>query len=156
MSGNKLSYGTTSNNCGYSFYYNAFPKSGVPVTESGVDALRNANFSLPDTTWSYGDEVGGTNRVLLDTLLKNITDDNGFGAVGQAIRFNNIEMYEVEHYEITNGVIKYISFYGDELVDDEYKGNMVKGCKVVADGSYEKRFAHFYGDTDVNGANYGS
>ncbi|MDR1639623.1 MAG: hypothetical protein LBT59_08010 [Clostridiales bacterium] len=119
----------------YNFYINVFPENGV-TTSAGVDALREKEFSLPQSKWSFEDATSFA-KVVFDKLVREV-QGKGFAAVLERVE----TLYELEQYEInsnisTNNHIEAINYYGDGIANGQYSGPTFNGRVVPGQPAQE-------------------
>jgi hypothetical protein len=149
----------------YSFYFNAFdlpPGNGAGQTDyetnhPGVASLLDKNFATSTTTWVTTGT--GTHKSVFDALAVNVTGSSqtdgstGTGFAYVAVPYNNaVTLFESEQYEISNGTVQAISYYGDEITPGGYNGVIPEYGRVLADGSPGGFYHYTYStaDTDNN------
>ncbi|MDR1643802.1 MAG: hypothetical protein LBT59_29245 [Clostridiales bacterium] len=124
----------------YTFYINVLPEDNV-VTSAGVKAMREKEFGLPSTKWSF-EPAESFAKVVFDNLVGQV-DDIGFAFVSEFVK--RAPEFEVEQYEIDSKAVVGISYYGDKLVDGHYDNSAWYKGHVVPYGTPNA-------ETDPNGA----
>ncbi|MDR2648545.1 MAG: S-layer homology domain-containing protein [Clostridiales bacterium] len=134
ISGNALSLNQ------FSFYINALPSDGSG-TLYGVPSMISKNFSTPSSTWA-ADPPTSIIKSLFDAVISGNTSEKAFAAVMEKIGDN---LFEVEHYEIANDKVTGVSYYGELIVDNEYKGTTVQGHFVPGSTATEgSQYFNYY------------
>ncbi|MDR1034251.1 MAG: S-layer homology domain-containing protein [Bifidobacteriaceae bacterium] len=134
----------------YSVYINS--RTSEEPTMAGVDALRNDYFSTFGSLWATDDatDTDSATKQVLNAHVADVTDDEiGFVFIGEAIKYQTKNMFELEQYRIKDAKVTDISNYGDCINEatDEYDWDTA--CTNTFCGTPNIGNTSFYGNRTV-------